>query len=57
MLLLLFLSNCFLVGVAIATIDWGRRYMLHMSVVLEGTVFVLPLDVTVDVLPEQVLVQ
>ena len=48
-LLLLLLSNRFLIRIAITTMDWGRRYMLHMTVVFEGTVFVLTLDVSVDV--------
>ena len=55
-LLLLFLSNRFLVGIAITTIDWGRRYMLHMAVVLERAILILTLDVTINVLHEEVFV-
>ena len=31
--------------------------MLHMAIVLEGTIFILTLDVTVDVLHEEVFIQ
>ena len=55
--LLLFLSYSFLVSIAITTIDWSRWYMLHMAVVLEGTIFILTLDVTVNVLHEKLFIQ
>ena len=56
-LFLLFLGNSTLVSVAIASIDWSRWHMLHMTIVLERAVLILTLDVTIDELHQQVFVQ